>query len=340
MPGLGGGPPGDALVEIAVAPHPLFRREGDDIIVELPVTIQEAVLGATLEVPTIKGKVRLTIPPNSGTGTRLRLRGRGIHQGHQFVQLHVVLPPEDEPGLAEFLKTWQPRAPIQSPGGPGGRMTMLFTAVTALFVDLPAQELTGWIERGWVRPEPAESDWVFQEIDVARVRLIHDLRRSMEVGGRHDPGRAVVAGPGLRAARPVEGVAARRGSAARRRAERDSTKPRPRERERSRRVSVEGEGDRVGTQLIGPARRWQSGPARSPSSSSLRDFDLSRSCASGYPRAARDTFRPRETPAPCRTPRSPARQSGRCRAGHRECRRPAARQPPPPASACARSAPP
>jgi DnaJ-class molecular chaperone len=108
MPGLGDGPPGDALVEIGVAPHPLFRREGDDIIVELPVTIQEAVLGATLEVPTIKGKVRLTIPPNSGTGTRLRLRGRGIHHGHQFVQLHVVLPPQEEPQLAEFLKSWQP----------------------------------------------------------------------------------------------------------------------------------------------------------------------------------------------------------------------------------------
>ena len=109
MPGLGGGPAGDALVEIAVAPHPLFRREGDDIIIELPVTVQEAVLGASLEVPTIKGKVRLNVPPNSGTGTRLRLRGRGIREGHQFVQLHVVLPPTEEPELAEFLKTWKPR---------------------------------------------------------------------------------------------------------------------------------------------------------------------------------------------------------------------------------------
>lgn len=108
MPGLGGGPSGDALVEIAVAPHPLFRREGDDIIVELPVTVQEAVLGASLEVPTIKGKVRLNIPPNSGTGTRLRLRGRGIREGHQFVQLHVVLPPAEEPEFAEFLKSWKP----------------------------------------------------------------------------------------------------------------------------------------------------------------------------------------------------------------------------------------
>ncbi len=117
MPGLGDGKAGDALVEIVVAPHPLFRREGDDIIIELPVTIQEAVVGTSLEVPTIKGKVRLAIPPNSGSGTRLRLRGRGIHQGHQFVQLHVVLPPSDEPELAEFLKSWSPRSKFDPRAG-------------------------------------------------------------------------------------------------------------------------------------------------------------------------------------------------------------------------------
>ncbi len=111
--GLGDGAPGDALVEVTVAPHPVFRREGDDIIVTLPVTLQEAVLGASVEVPTIKGPVRLTIPPNSGRGTRLRLRGRGIEgRGHQFVELHPVLPPADEPELAEFLKTWKPRHPV------------------------------------------------------------------------------------------------------------------------------------------------------------------------------------------------------------------------------------
>ncbi len=109
MPGMGEGKPGDALVEIAVAPHPLFHREGDDIIVELPVTVKEAVLGTTLEVPTVKGKVRLTVPPGSGTGTRLRLRGRGIREGHQFVQLHLVQPPGEEPELAEFLKHWTPK---------------------------------------------------------------------------------------------------------------------------------------------------------------------------------------------------------------------------------------
>lgn len=117
MAGLGGGPAGDALVEIAVAPHPLFHREGDDIIIELPVTLQEAVLGATLEVPTVKGKVRLTIPAGSGTGTRLRLRGRGIREGHQFVELHVMIPPADEPELAAFLKGWKPQHPIDPRAG-------------------------------------------------------------------------------------------------------------------------------------------------------------------------------------------------------------------------------
>ncbi|MDQ2805284.1 MAG: HSP40/DnaJ peptide-binding protein, partial [Pseudomonadota bacterium] len=116
VPGIGEGPPGDALVEITVAPHPLFRREGDDIILALPVNIQQAVLGTALEVPTIKGPVRVTIPAGSGTGTRLRLRGRGIAAGHQFVELNVVLPPGDEPELAEFLRTWTPRHPLDPRG--------------------------------------------------------------------------------------------------------------------------------------------------------------------------------------------------------------------------------
>jgi DnaJ-class molecular chaperone len=107
-PGIGGGSPGDALIEVAVAPHPFLRRAGDDVIVDLPVTLQEAVLGASVSVPTIKGNVKLTIPPGSGDGTRLRLRGRGIRQGHQFVELKVAVPPGDEPALAEFLRGWTP----------------------------------------------------------------------------------------------------------------------------------------------------------------------------------------------------------------------------------------
>jgi DnaJ-class molecular chaperone len=108
-PGFNGAPAGDALIEITVAPDPRFHRDGDDIITDVPVTLSEAVLGVSLEVPTVHGPVRLTVPPGSGTGTRMRLRGKGIRNGHQFVQLQVVVPPGDEPELAEFLKTWKPR---------------------------------------------------------------------------------------------------------------------------------------------------------------------------------------------------------------------------------------
>ena len=117
--GQGGarGAAGDALVEISVAPHRLFRREGDDIVIDLPVTLREAVLGATVEVPTVKGRVRLAIPPGSGDGTRLRLKGRGIAGGHQFVVLHPLLPPGEEPALAEFLRGWTPAHPFNPRAG-------------------------------------------------------------------------------------------------------------------------------------------------------------------------------------------------------------------------------
>ena len=108
-PGLNGARAGDALIEITVAADPRFHREADDIITEVPVSLKEAVLGTSLEVPTIHGPVRLSVPAGSGTGTRLRLRGKGIRQGHQFVALNVVVPPGEEPELAEFLRTWTPK---------------------------------------------------------------------------------------------------------------------------------------------------------------------------------------------------------------------------------------
>lgn len=99
---------GDAIVEVTVSPHRFFRREGDDIVMELPITLHEATLGATVEVPTVRGSVRLSIPPGSGSGSRLRLKGRGIGQGHQYVILKPVLPAGVEPALADFLRSWQP----------------------------------------------------------------------------------------------------------------------------------------------------------------------------------------------------------------------------------------
>jgi len=112
MPGFGDGPPGDALIEVSVLPHPLFRRQGNDVLVDLPVSLQEAVLGAKIEVPTIRGPVSLTIPPHSTSGTRLRLKGRGIAGGHQYVEITVMLPIDPEPELTSFLESWKPRHPF------------------------------------------------------------------------------------------------------------------------------------------------------------------------------------------------------------------------------------
>src|SRR5262249_19173103 len=75
--GLGGGPSGDAFIEIRVRPHPLFTRAGNDIHVELPVSLPEAVLGSSVSLPTVDGNVVLKIPAGSNTGTQLRLKGKG-----------------------------------------------------------------------------------------------------------------------------------------------------------------------------------------------------------------------------------------------------------------------
>ena len=116
-PGFGGGPPGDALIEVHIAPHPFFRRDGDDIRLELPVSLAEAVLGARVTVPTVAGPVTMTIPKGSDTGTQLRLRGKGIQrrdggatrEGNQYVTLKVVIGSADDSELAKFLESWSKR---------------------------------------------------------------------------------------------------------------------------------------------------------------------------------------------------------------------------------------
>jgi DnaJ-class molecular chaperone len=117
MPGFGGGPAGDAYVELHVEPHPFFQRKDDNVHVEVPVTLKEAVLGARIEVPTIGGPVTVTVPKGSNAGSTLRLRDRGIRnrrsgqRGHQLINLKVALPTADEPELVAFLENWQPKAP-------------------------------------------------------------------------------------------------------------------------------------------------------------------------------------------------------------------------------------
>jgi DnaJ-class molecular chaperone len=117
-PGLGGGPPGDALIEVHVAPHPFFRRDGNDIRLELPITLAEAVLGGKIAVPTISGTVNMSVPKGSDTGTVLRLKGRGIapaggSAGDEYVTLKIVLGEQKtDSELQAFLKDWAPRHPF------------------------------------------------------------------------------------------------------------------------------------------------------------------------------------------------------------------------------------
>jgi DnaJ-class molecular chaperone len=109
--GFGGGPSGDALVTVTVAPHAFFRREGDDILAELPIGLDEAVLGGKVEVPTIDGRVALTVPKGASSGQVLRLRGKGVkrgdRRGDQLVTLKVVAPPKVDAELEEFFRRWR-----------------------------------------------------------------------------------------------------------------------------------------------------------------------------------------------------------------------------------------
>jgi DnaJ-class molecular chaperone len=110
-PSAGTGGPGDALIEIEVLPDSRFVREGDDVSLEMPVSLTEAVLGGRIRVPTPTGGVTMTVPPGSNTGTTLRLKGKGAPRdgggrGDQFVKLRVVLPKND-PELERFVANWE-----------------------------------------------------------------------------------------------------------------------------------------------------------------------------------------------------------------------------------------
>ncbi len=112
-PGFGNGPAGDALVTLSVRPHAVFRRDGNDIILTLPITLDEAVLGGKVAAPTIDGSVNLTIPKGASSGQVLRLRGRGVQpagkgeRGDQRVELSIVSPPTVDDELAEFMEGWR-----------------------------------------------------------------------------------------------------------------------------------------------------------------------------------------------------------------------------------------
>jgi curved DNA-binding protein len=106
-PGLNGGPPGDLYLEIDITPHPVFRIEGTDIYLNLPITPWEAALGATIAVPTLGGKVELKIPGGSRSGQKMRLKGRGLPSkplGDQYIILQIVTPPAETPAAKKFYE--------------------------------------------------------------------------------------------------------------------------------------------------------------------------------------------------------------------------------------------
>jgi DnaJ-class molecular chaperone len=110
-PGIGEGPPGDALVEVTVRPHRIFSRDGDNIRVELPISLSEAVLGGKVTVPTPTGSVTMTIPKWSNTGAVLRLKGKGATRagggsGDELVALKIVLPEKPDAELESFIAKW------------------------------------------------------------------------------------------------------------------------------------------------------------------------------------------------------------------------------------------
>jgi len=110
-PGTGTGGPGDALIEVEVLPDPRFARDGDNIVLELPISLSEAVLGGPVRVPTPTGDVAMSVPKGSNTGTTLRLKGKGAPRrgggnGDELVKLKVVLPKSPDPELENFVSNW------------------------------------------------------------------------------------------------------------------------------------------------------------------------------------------------------------------------------------------
>lgn len=117
-PGIGGGPAGDVIVTIKIAGHPWFRREGNNLIVEVPMTPSEAALGAKVDVPTLTdGTIVMSIPAGTSSGAKLRLRGNGVSdrktgvRGDQLVHLKIVTPKDLSPEAEELFRQLQEAAP-------------------------------------------------------------------------------------------------------------------------------------------------------------------------------------------------------------------------------------
>lgn len=123
QPGAGKAPAGDALVTIRYAPHPLFKVEGRDLRLELPITLYEAVLGAKVRAPTLAGEVEIAVPAGASSGRTLRLRGKGLPatatspHGDLMATLRIVLPASMDAELVETMRLWKESHPYDPRAG-------------------------------------------------------------------------------------------------------------------------------------------------------------------------------------------------------------------------------
>ncbi len=107
---------GDALIELTLKPHPIYRREGETLVMDLPVSIPDAVLGGKVEAPTPDGAVMLAVPKGSSSGATLRLKGRGLvdakgKRGDLLARLMLTLPETVDPDLEKFAQAWREQKP-------------------------------------------------------------------------------------------------------------------------------------------------------------------------------------------------------------------------------------
>ena len=121
-PGPGGGPPGDILITVRVAPHPHFVRRGDNLVVRVPITLAEAALGAKVDVPTPKGTVALTVPSGTSSGTKLRVKGHGVPRrdgsaGDLLAELLIVLPKQFDEAEQAQIRSMAERYPLSPRAG-------------------------------------------------------------------------------------------------------------------------------------------------------------------------------------------------------------------------------
>ncbi len=116
-----GNQPGDLIIVVSVTPHPYFRRDGLDITLDLPISLYESLLGTRVEVPTLDGKVTLTLPPGTSSGSKMRIKGRGVkrsgEQGDQFCVIKIVVPKnlsDDEQAFIHELSRKYPLTPREN----------------------------------------------------------------------------------------------------------------------------------------------------------------------------------------------------------------------------------